>query len=176
MPDYRRADAKGATWFFTVNLLERRRNDLLTRNIDLLRDCVARVRQLHPFRIDAWVILPEHMHCMWTLPEGDADYAMRWRLLKTRFSRHLPKTEFRSGVRHARGERGIWQRRYWEHMIRDEEDFRRHMDYVHINPMKHGWVSRVRDWPHSSFHRLVERGMYSLDWAGDVGLNVPGGD
>lgn len=176
MPDYRRACTPGASWFFTTNLAARRGNDLLVRRIDLLRECVARVKSRHPFRIDAWVVLPEHMHCIWTLPAGDADYPMRWRLLKTRFSKRLPADEFRSATRAARGERGIWQRRYWEHRIRDETDMRRHMDYVHINPVKHGWVNRVAEWPYSSFHAWVAKGAYPADWAGDRGLQVRGGE
>jgi putative transposase len=100
------------------------------------------------------------------LPPDDADFATRWRLIKVAFSKALPKTERRSSVRMARNERGIWQRRYWEHLIRDEADFRAHMDYVHINPIKHGLVKRLTDWPYSTFHRLVEQGVYPADWAG----------
>jgi putative transposase len=99
------------------------------------------------------------------LPPGDADIANRWRLIKQRFSNTLPKTERRSAVRQQRGERGIWQHRYWEHLIRDEADYRAHMDYVHINPVKHGLVALVADWPYSTFHRLVEQGVYPSDWA-----------
>lgn len=173
MPDYRRALVPGASWFFTVNLLERRGNDLLVRHIDVLRAAVRRVHQLHPFTINAWVVLPEHMHCVWTLPPGDADYSLRWRLIKTSFSRALPLDEYRSAVRLHRGERGIWQRRYWEHLIRNEADFRRHMDYVYVNPLKHGLVRRVGDWPYSSFHRDVRAGLYPADWAGDPELVLP---
>ena len=100
------------------------------------------------------------------LPTGDADFATRWRLIKIGFSKALPKTEFLSDVRMRRGERGIWQRRYWEYLIRDERDFHAHMDYVHINPVKHGLVERVADWPYSTFHRLVASGVYPVDWAG----------
>ncbi len=160
MPNYRRALAPGASWFFTVNLLERRGNDLLVRHIDVLRTAVRSVHRLHPFTINAWVVLPEHMHCVWTLPPGDADYSLRWRLIKTFFSRALPLDEYRSAVRLHHGERGIWQRRYWEHLIRNEADFRRHMDYVYVNPLKHGLVRRVGDWPYSSFHRDVRAGLY----------------
>jgi putative transposase len=174
MPNYRRAYVPGASWFFTVNLLQRRNNDLLVRHIDLLRDAVRRVHRLHPFVIDAWVVLPEHMHCVWTLPPGDTAYSMRWRLIKTLFCRALPPDEYRSRLRLLRGERGIWQRRYWEHLIRDDEDFRRHVDYVHINPLKHGLVGRVQDWPYSSFHRGVRLGIYPEDWAGCTDFNVAG--
>jgi len=172
MPNYRRATIPGATWFFTVNLLERHGNTLLVDEIELLKQCIRRVHQRYPFHIDAWVVLPDHMHCIWTLPPADAHYPTRWRLIKSFFSRALPKTERRSAVRMDNGERGIWQRHYWEHLIRDDEDFRRHMDYVHVNPVKHGHVTKVMDWPHSTFHRYVQRGVYPPDWCGDTDLGV----
>ncbi len=174
MPNYRRAFVPGGTWFFTVNLLERKNNDLLIREVDLLRETVRIVRQRHPFHIDAWVVLPEHMHAVWTLPPGDADFSKRWRLIKSGFSRALPLTEYRSSVRKASGERGIWQRHFWEHLIRDEKDFERHVDYVHANPVKHGLVTQVRQWPYSSFLRYVERGIYPETWCGDLGGSVEG--
>ena len=123
---------------------------------------VRDVRRRRPFRIDGWVVLPDHLHCIWTLPAGDVDFTTRWRLIKAGFAKHLPKTEHRS----RRGERGIWQRRFWEHAIRDERDYASHMDYLHFNPVKHGHVRRVADWPYSSFARCVERGIYPCDWAG----------
>ena len=166
MPDYRRAWLPGGTYFFTVNLLQRQGSDLLTRHIELLRAVVKSVRQRHPFTIHGWVVLPEHLHCVIELPSDDANYATRWRLIKMEFSKALPRTERLSVVRIRRGERGIWQRRYWEHLIRDERDYRAHMDYVHINPLKHGLVRCVADWPYSTFHRLVEEGIYPKNWAG----------
>jgi putative transposase len=175
MPNYRRAFMPGGTWFFTVNLLRRHNNDLLVREVGLLRDTVRKVRVRHPFHIDAWVVLPEHLHAVLTLPPGDTDFGLRWRLIKSGFSRALPKTEYRSGVRRKAGERGIWQRHYWEHLIRDDADYQRHVDYVHVNPLKHGYVRRVRDWPHSTFHRYVAGGIYPADWCGDVDV-VVGGD
>ena len=174
MPNYRRAFIPGGTWFFTVNLLQRRGNDLLVREIDLLWDSVRRVRQRYPFHIDAWVVLPEHMHAIWTLPPVDSDFSTRWRLIKSGFSRALPNTESRSAMRRSAGERGIWQRHFWEHVIRDEVDYERHVDYVHANPLKHGWVRRVEDWPYSSFHRYLAQGMYPADWCGDVELSEAG--
>lgn len=164
--DYRRAWHPGGTYFFTVNLLQRKDNDLLTRNVNLLRTIVKSVWRHHPFAIHGWVVLPEHLHCVIELPEGDADFATRWRLIKMQFSRSLPRTERLSAVRARRGERGIWQRRYWEHLIRDEAGYRAHMDYVHINPVKHGLVEKVLDWPYSTFHRLVAAGVYPEDWGG----------
>ena len=174
MPNYRRAFIPGGTWFFTVNLLERHQNDLLVREINLLRETVRRVHVRYPFHIDAWVVLPDHLHSIWTLPPGDADFSTRWRLIKSGFSRALPKTERRSDVRKAAGERGIWQRHYWEHLIRDEADYQRHVDYVHVNPLKHGLVKRVSDWPYSTFRRYVAQGVYPADWCGDANDVVPG--
>ncbi len=165
MPDYRRNRIPGGTYFFTVNLLDRRRR-LLVEHVEALRAAVRNVRDKQPFHIDAWVVLPEHLHCLWTLPPGDADYSRRWKAIKTAFAKAVPREESLSEVRLARHERGIWQRRFWEHTIRDERDYATHMDYIHFNPVKHGWVERVVDWPYSSFHRLVRAGVYSLDWGG----------
>jgi putative transposase len=113
------------------------------------------------------VVLPDYIHAIWTLPHGDDDFSNRWKSIKIRFVQKLPCTERRSNVRIARGERGIWQRRFWEHWIRDETDYIRHMDYIHWNPMKHGLVQQVKDWQYSSFHRYVKVGIYSEDWAGN---------
>ena len=176
MTEYRRAHIPGATWFFTVNLAERHGNRLLVSNIDLLRQVFRQIKSRHPFAIDAMVVLPEHLHCIWTLPAGDSDYQTRWTLIKAGFSRQLPAGKRRSPSRVQRGKRGIWQRRFWEHVIRDEQDFTRHVDYIHWNPVKHGWVRRVGDWPHSSFHAYVRRGLYSPDWACDPDASINGGE
>jgi len=168
MPDYRRFRVPGGTYFFTINLLERR-SDLLIRHIEVLREAVRRTRRERPFGIDAWVVLPEHMHCIMTLPKGDDDFSNRIKAIKIRFVRAIPTTERRSPRRVARGERAIWQRRFWEHAIRSDADYARHMDYVHFNPVKHGHVTLARDWPYSTFHRLVKAGLYPTDWgAGDM--------
>src|SRR3989338_9063570 len=167
MSDYRRNRVPGGTYFFTVNLLERRER-LLVEHIDALRDAVRQVRAQRPFHIDAWVVLPDHMHRVWTLPSGDVDYSSRWKAIKIAFAKTLPKTESLSAVRERKGERGIWQRRFWEHTISDDRDYAAHVDYVHINPFKHGLVEHVADWPHSSFHRFVKEGIYPQDWAGEV--------
>jgi REP-associated tyrosine transposase len=167
LSNYVRYRVPGGCYFFTVNLLERFPNDTLIRHIDILRAVAREVRGRWPFAIDGWVVLPDHMHCIWTLPPGDDDFTNRWRLIKAGFARRLPKVERRSAVRRARGERGVWQRRFWEHAIRDERDFANHMDYLRFNPVKHGHVRRVADWPHSSFARCVERGVYPADWAAD---------
>lgn len=166
MPDYRRAWVPGGTYFFTVALWRRKGNDLLVRHIEALRMAVRKVRAKHPFEIHAWVVLPDHLHCVISLPDGDTDYATRWRLIKSAFSMAVEREGWLSASRIKRRERGIWQRRYWEHLIRDEQDLAAHMDYVHINPVKHGLVTRVADWPYSTFHRLVEQEIYPPDWAG----------
>lgn len=166
MSNYLRASTKGATWFFTVNLLQRRSTSLLVDHVDLLRDCVAAERQRRPFSILAWVVLPDHMHWLWRLPFADADFSTRWRRIKTDFSHALVADERRSATRLARGERGIWQRRFWEHQVRDDRDFRHHLDYIHYNPVKHGWAATPGEWPHSSFHHHVAKGAYPSDWAG----------
>ena len=166
MPDFHRYRVPGGCYFFTVNLLERRGNTLLNDRIELLREAVRRVRRSRPFTIDAWVVLPDHLHAIWTLPPGDDDFSTHWRLIKTCFVRGLPKTEWLSGVRRADGERGIWQRRFWEHAIRDDEDYAAHMDYVHFNPVKHGLVTSLAEWPYSTFKSCVARGLYPHDWIG----------
>jgi putative transposase len=152
--NYRRNYIDGGTWFFTVNLKDRR-SDLLVRQIDLLRRSIAQVKHRKPFDIHAWVVLPEHMHCLWTLPENDSDFSGRWRDIKKRFTRELAAS-------------GTWQPRFWEHTIRDAQDYRRHIDYIYINPVKHELVKRVQDWPFSTFHRDVRTGVYPRDWAGEV--------
>ena len=167
MPNYRRNFVSGGCYFFTVNLLERKRT-LLVDHIDLLRDSVCRVRRLHPFHIDAWVVLPDHMHCIWTLPSDTDDFPLRWRLIKLLFSKGLPKTERLSVVRKRRGERGIWQRRYWEHTIISDRDYNQHIDYIHVNPLKHGYVKQVSDWQYSTFHRYVADGILPMDWCGTL--------
>ena len=169
MPDYRRNRIPGGCYFFTVNLLERHRNTLLTDEIQMLRAVVKQTKDRHPFHIDGWVVLPEHMHFILTLPTGDDDFVKRIRMIKTLFSRRILKTEYRSSIRQQRNERGIWQRRYWEHTIRNDLDYAAHMDYLHYNPVKHGYVGQVKDWPYSSFHSLVKARDYPADWAGCAG-------
>jgi putative transposase len=167
MPNYRRAFVPGGCWFFTVNLHDRRKT-FLVDHIDALREAVAKTRTRYPFLIDAIVVLPDHIHTVWTLPPGDADFSLRWRLIKSRFARALPMQQRLDHIRKDKGERGIWQRRFWEHLIRNETDYARHVEYCYINPVKHGLVSSVRDWPHSSFHRDVRAGIIPADWAGDT--------
>jgi len=166
MPRYIRAFVPGGTFFFTVTLLERRRQ-LLTEYIDDLRAAFAGARRRRPFEIEAIVVLPDHLHCIWTLPPGDSDFSARWHDIKAGFSARIPLGEKRSTRRIKKGERAIWQRRFWEHVVRDDRDFERHLDYIHYNPIKHGHVTRVADWPYSSFHRYVRRGVLPTDWAAE---------
>ena len=164
MPRYVRVFVPGGSFFFTVALLERRLG-LLTENVGLLRNAFAEVRRQHPFSVRAIVVLPDHLHCIWTLPDGDSDFSTRWHGIKWRFSRALPLGERLSRRRAPKGERGIWQRRFWEHALRDDTDLERHLDYIHYNPVKHGYVRRAADWPYSSFRRWVAAGVYPEDWA-----------
>jgi putative transposase len=165
MRRYIRAKVPGGTYFFTVNLAERSGNRLLVEKIGALREAFRATRRGHPFRTEAVVVLPEHLHVLWTLPENDADFSTRWALIKARFSRAIESDERRSPSRLRRRERGVWQRRYYEHVIRDTDDLARHIDYIHWNPVKHGWVEQAVDWPYSSFHRFVKCGRVSADWA-----------
>lgn len=168
MTEYRRIWSPGATWFFTVNLANRQ-SRLLIDNIETLRASFLHVREAHPFRTIAMVVMPEHIHALWELPPGDTDFAMRWRLIKAGFSRRMPVVPNLRPSLIRKQERGIWQRRYWEHLIRNEDDMQRHVDYIHFNPVKHGHAQHVKDWPHSTFHRYVEKGWLSKNWgmAGD---------
>ena len=175
MPDYRRNRAPGGTYFFTVNLLDRRSDRLVTQ-IGTLRASIARVRQLMPFHIDAWVVLPDHMHAIWTLPEGDANFTHRWQAIKMAFSITIDPVEPLSASRKRRGERGMWQRRFWEHTIRDKRDYAAHVDYVHFNPVKHGLAASAAAWPHSTFHRAVADGWYPRSWSAGADDDTPKGE
>ena len=172
MTDYRRVYISGATWFFTVNLAERRNNSLLVEHIDLLRAAFLYVKKRKPYTINAAVIMPDHLHCIWTLPAEDADFSVRWNLLKGYFSRGIPKVENISQSWIKRRERGLWQRRFWAHLLTSQEDFNNHMDYIHWNPVKHGLVNRVMDWPYSSFHRFVAHGVYPNAWGHSGAFNI----
>lgn len=163
MTNYRRARAPSASYFFSVNLADRR-STLLVDRIDDVRNAMRYILQRRPFRIDAMVVLPNHLHAVWTLPPDDVDYPLRWRLFKTCFSRRVAPGEKRGPSRIAKGERGIWQRRYWEHLIRDERDLQAHVDYIHFNPVKHGHVGRAADWPYSTIHRQIAFDWLPRDW------------
>lgn len=150
MSNYRRLYAPGGTYFFTVNL-EDRSSALLVDRIDDLQRAWAYVQERHPFSTIAAVVLPDHLHCVWTLPDGDTNFSTRWRLLKSHFSRSLRRNGV-AGPGRREGERDLWQRRYWEHMIRDDDDLKRHIDYVHRNPAKHGLVGSLMDWEYSTYN------------------------
>jgi len=163
---YRRNFLPGGTFFFTVTLADHHSSTLVD-HVAELRYAFRAARRERPFSVKAIVILPEHLHAVLTLPPADADFSGRWRRIKGHFSTAL----INAGTDISRAPNGdlmLWQRRFWEHTIRDDNDFERHIDYIHFNPIKHGLVQRVRDWPHSSFHRYVERGLLPEDWAGDV--------
>ena len=163
MPNYRRHRVEGGCYFFTVTLRDRR-SDLLVARIDALRNAVRATRAVHPFHIDAWVVLPDHMHCIWTLPPRDLNFPVRWQMIKVRFSRSVPRPGSRPASLIHKRETGIWQRRYWEHAIRDDRDFAAHIDYVHFNPVKHRLAAHPADWPFSSFGRCVRLGIYPQGW------------
>lgn len=170
MPNYRRAESAGGTFFFTVVTCRRRPlfHSLQARTIlgHVIRETQAR----YPFTIDAWVLLPDHLHCIWTLPAEDADFSGRWRVIKSSFSkrcRHLFHVDgWMNPSRRRHRESTIWQRRFWEHQMRDDEEYRIYMEYIHYNPVKHGWVDQVADWPFSTFYRHVRLGNYAADWGG----------
>jgi putative transposase len=180
MSNYRRANAHGATYFFTV-VTYRRRKFLCEADVqNALRAAITKVRSQHPFTIDAWVLLPDHIHAIWTLPPDDARFALRWQQIK-RFvtlqcGERLHKTEWMTDSKTNHRESTLWQRRYWEHQIRDELDFQHHMDYLHYNPVKHGLVAELKDWPYSSFHRHVALGNYAENWAGTAANDGEFGD
>ena len=161
---YRRARAKGGTFFFTV--VTHQRIPLLAgpENAQLLRLSIKHVMDKHPFKIDAFVLLPDHLHCIWTLPDGDDNFSTRWRLIKNTFTRQcdVKYKQRPTQSRFLKKEQMIWQRRFWEHQIRDDYDFEKHIDYIHYNPVKHGYVDRVCDWPYSTFHRYVRSGVYPI--------------
>ena len=167
MSRYRRAKIEGGTFFFTVTLADRS-SSILVQQIDLLRRSYRATQQSYPFETIAICVLPDHLHAVWSLPEGDANFPLRWSLIKSGFSRALPSGAARSPSKIAKREKGIWQRRYWEHAIRDDDDLARQVDYIHFNPVKHGLVARVCDWPHSSFHQHVARGALPANWGGDM--------
>jgi putative transposase len=166
MPNYRRTNARGGVFFFTVALADRASN-LLVEEVERLRRIYRAVNERRPFETIAICILPDHLHTVWALPEHDSDFAIRWNLIKGGFSRGLNEQP-RSRSKIIKREKGIWQRRYWEHSIRGDADLERHVDYTHFNPVKHGHVTRVVDWPHSSFHGFVKRGLLAPDWGGDM--------
>ena len=177
MSNYRRNTTEGATWFFTVVSLHRR-PFLCDEPVRLaLRESICRVRQKYPFKIDAWVLLPDHSHFIWTLPEGDSNYSLRIRLLKRFVTQscksRLHQDRLNTASRNEKGESTLWQRRFWEHQIRDEKDLGIHMDYIHYNPVKHGLCKSPQEWRYSTLHRLVRKGKYPEKWASSYEPEIP---
>jgi REP-associated tyrosine transposase len=171
--DYRRYYQAGGTYFFTA--VTEGRQPLLIEHIERLRTAFRHVRQRYPFALDAIVVLPDHLHTLWRLPEGDHDHSLRWMLLKRKFSSSLqaqPSTPSQA----AKREKGVWQRRFWEHAIRDEEDWRRHLDYLHYNPVKHRYADAPLAWPYSSFSRWVREGLYEPEWGASEPEEIAGMD
>ncbi|HEX9454582.1 MAG TPA: transposase [Candidatus Binatia bacterium] len=166
MPNYRRANIPGGRYFFTVKTFGRQSILTHERYRTALRQAIAEIRSTHPFDTIAWVLLPDHLHAIWRMPDNDADFSLRWSLIKQRVTRQYDdQLAALTQSRMKRREGTLWQRRFWEHTIRDETDLRHHIDYIHYNPVKHGYVTRVLDWPFSTFHRYVSQGIYPSDWA-----------
>jgi putative transposase len=168
MPEYRRSFNPGGTFFFTVVTYNRMPILASDKARNILRSAWTNVKIHHPFTIDAICLLPDHLHCIWTMPEDDTNYSLRWKEIKKSFSTEYGRSrevdEQRSASREKRREAAVWQRRFWEHTIRDEEDLQNHLDYIHYNPVKHGLVNCVKEWQWSSFHRYVTMGYYDADW------------
>jgi putative transposase len=167
MPNYRRSHAKGATFFFTVVTYHRQKVLTHTSNRQLLRAILKEVKSILPFTIDAWVLLPDHIHCIWTLPQNDNNFSKRWGMIKAKFSKqakHLFNPDWMNSSKQKHRESTLWQRRFREHQIRDDLDFQRHVEYIHYNPVKHGLVQRAADWPYSTFHKYVRQGIYPENW------------
>ncbi len=169
MSHYRRASTPGATYFFTV-ITYKRQNILCQKPIrEALRKAITDTREKYPFKIDAWVLLPDHLHCIWTLPKNDHDFSVRWNLIKRRVSRvcknKYGEQSLQSPSKQKHRESTLWQRRFWEHRIRDRKDMNCHLDYIHFNPVKHGHCKQTSEWPYSSIHRYIKAGKYPENWA-----------
>jgi len=162
MVDYRRIYIKGGCYFFTVVTHHRKQILLENKNTSILRNAFAYTKQKHPFKINAIAVLPDHLHCIWTLPEKDADFSKRWQIIKKQFSLN------------TQSEKPIWQPRFWEHAIQDEKDLHNHLDYIHYNPVKHGLVNSPKKWKHSSFEKFVLHGYYENSWGNNEPENIQG--
>ena len=173
MSNYRRVYIFGSTYFFTVNVLDRKRTDLTSPTFrQALREGIERARLTLPFKMNACVLMPDHIHCIWTLPQDEANYSARWAIIKRYVSRVCSQHDTVLNLsRRKRREFGLWQRRFWEHWIRDETYFERHVNYIYYNPVKHGYVKRVIEWPYSTFHRDVRKGIYSANWGDGINFD-----
>ena len=170
MSYYRRANVAGGTYFFTL-VTYRRQKILCDAPIrDALHQAIKNTQSKHPFVVDAWVLMPDHLHCIWTLPQGDANFSQRWSIIKRRVSisctKQYKQTQWLTDSKKKHRESTLWQRRFWEHQIRDQNDFNNHLDYIHFNPVKHGLCEQPILWPYSTFHRYVKEGKYEKNWAG----------
>ncbi|MDD2800124.1 MAG: transposase [Methylococcales bacterium] len=170
MSNYHRAYIPGGSYFFTVVTLNRAPIFINEERVEILRQAFRKVMKTKPFQIDAIVVLPEHLHCIWQMPDSDVDYSSRWREIKKAASRQI------NTATNKRNERMVWQRRFWEHAIRDEDDWRRHVDYIHYNPVKHGLVNQPSDWPWSSFRNAVNKGWYQASWGAEAPATITGMD
>ena len=166
MVGYRRNRFSGGTYFFTV-VLQDRSSNYLSNNIQLLRQSFEYVRANNSYKTIAAVVLPDHLHVIWQLPKSDDDYPGRWKAIKSHFTRNITKIDA-SIVKNSRGEYALWQKRYWEHTIRNQQDLNTHINYIHFNPVKHGYVNHVNEWPYSTFHQYVKKGILPRDWGSDV--------
>ena len=168
MPNYRRVIIEGGIYFFTLTTNNRQKIFLSSSARDIFLEAVNHVMNFHPFSTEAYCILPDHIHLLWRMPEEDANYSTRISEIKKRFSKEFcakyPSIVKRNEFQVNRGESGVWQRRFWEHYIRDETDLNNHINYIHFNPVKHGIVRQVRDWPSSSFFNYARSGHYQIDW------------
>lgn len=168
MPTYIRDKTKGAIYFFTLVSFNRRKIFCSPTFLSAFKKSIQKIRKQHPFRVIAWVQLPDHLHCIWQLPENDDNFSIRWAKIKLNTTKLIPELHLSndslSQSNQNRNEKGIWQRRFYEHKIRDEQDFINHMNYIHYNPVKHKLVSSVVDWQFSSFHRLIDAGFYAKNW------------
>ena len=176
MRRYKRIRLEGASYFFTLVTYERRRLFESEESVSLLAAAISKVRERHPFELEALVVLPDHLHALWQLPPGDADYSTRWRLIKEGFTKAWVKRYGPTEVnisRRAKGEQALWQRRFWEHLVRDDDDFAAYLDYIHLNPVHHELVSDPRDWPHSSLAVWMARGVYEPGWGSDAKPELP---
>lgn len=180
MPNYRRAKTEGGTYFFTVVTYQRQPFLCLDESRAILKAAIQKTLLSLPFYVDAWILLPDHMHCLWTLPECNSNYSTRWALIKNEFTKNKISTEHTcarpalSESRKRHRECVVWQRRFWEHQIQDDLDYKRHMDYIHYNPVKHGLAQYPADWPYSTFHRHVAQGLYEAYWGGVVPIAIDG--
>ncbi len=178
MPEYRRVK-DGRTYFFTVITYKRQKFLCLKESREVLEEVIKEIRIANPFVIRAWVLMPDHLHCIWTLPENDVDYSKRWGLIKSRYTKIVGKRlamKYQStSSRKSKKEATVWQRRFWEHKIRNEKDYENHCNYIHYNPVKHGLASSPGDWKFSTFHRYVNNGTYLEDWGSEKPIGLPKG-